>query len=130
MLLTLSNYVVQPPGDEDHQAGDPGEKVVEPKEPPPGSQQTKPTPPQEVPPAWGASIPDTGGRSDSMAWFQSDKIIGLDSLPGEAAPAIETAHAAGVPGAKPRRGVLGLHPLALLAGLVAFHIFIVTVAGK
>jgi hypothetical protein len=36
--------------------------------------------------------------------------------------------AAPPPGA--RRGVLGLHPLFILVGLIALNIFVVTVAGK
>ena len=116
--------MVQPPEGEPEPEDPKNTKILEPPEPKPGTQP----PPQQTldQPAFGGSIPDTG-RTDSMAWFQQDKTIGLDSLPEEAAAA--TAVHAG-PVLKPRRGVIGLHPLALLAGLIAVHIFVITVAGK
>jgi hypothetical protein len=41
-----------------------------------------------------------------------------------------TNAAAGIHGPRPRRGVLGVPPLALLAGLIALHIFVVTKVVK
>jgi hypothetical protein len=41
-----------------------------------------------------------------------------------------TNAAAGIHGPRPRRGVFGVPPLALLAGLIALHIFVVTKVVK
>jgi len=66
---------------------------------------------------------------DSVAFSLKNKAL-QDSLsmasPGMRSNAQETV--AAPPGA--RRGVLGLHPLFILVGLIALNIFVVTVAGK
>jgi hypothetical protein len=91
-----------------------------------GGQTTPPLPDNGA----GFSFPTGASRADSAAWFQKDKLFGLDTVPDMRPPTPTGPPVVEKPGVKPRRGIVGLHPLALLAGLVAFHIFIASVAGK
>ncbi len=76
---------------------------------------------------------DTTSRANSTKSFPGGDSTALETLgPGSGVQAFPTANIPRPTAAAPRarRGVLGIHPLAILAGLVALHIFIVTVAGK
>jgi hypothetical protein len=117
-VLTLSNYVMQPPGDE----GD-GDVVrdstgTRPKvlEPPVHSTGADTVPTQPIkPPAW--AFPDSA-RNDTAAVTTTS-------------PTSQAALPAGPhPSPKTRRGVLGIHPIALLVGMIALHVFVVGLATK
>ncbi len=119
-VLTLSDYVMQPPGDE----GDDGvvkdstgtrPKVLEP--PVPTGADTVPTRPTPIkPPAW--AFPDSAARTDTT------NVI--PTSPGNVPAPSAGSH----PAVKPRRGVLGIHPIALLVGMIALHVFVVGLATK
>jgi len=76
---------------------------------------------------WGGTQPDSAthrqappsitfpGTADTLSPASS-------STPRSAGAATSTTSS--------RRGILGIHPIALIAGLIALHIFVVTVAGK
>jgi hypothetical protein len=119
-LLTLSNYVMQPPGDVGEGDGDVvkdstgARKVLEPKVQQTGA-DTAPTQPTK-PPAW--AFPDSAARGDSATVIPTSPA----SLPAVSGP----PH----PAAKARRGVLGIHPIALLVGMIALHVFVVGLANK
>ena len=127
-LLTLSDYVLQAPGDQPEPGEGEGDvpetsRILEPQTPPP-----QPTPGGNQPDPFRPrfDIQDTAGRRDSLFKAAPVETIGP---PSNLLPLPSSAGSA-PPGPRARRGVLGIHPLALLVGLIAFHIFIVTVAGK
>jgi len=71
----------------------------------------------------GGTVPDSVKNS---LWNKAlEESLRMRS-PGMRSNTQETA--APPPGA--RRGVLGLHPMFILVGLIALNIFVVTVAGK
>jgi hypothetical protein len=108
-LLALSDYVMQPPGDEgggEEDTPDTTRPFIEKKDQPPA------TPP---PPAT-QSFP--GGNQAPFETLGAPTTQSLPTAGGYSAPP--------PPGGKHRRGIIGLHPLALLVGLVALHIFVVT----
>jgi hypothetical protein len=76
---------------------------------------TVPTRPTK-PPAW--AFPDSAARKDTATVIPTSP----GSLPAVSGP----PH----PAAKPRRGVLGIHPIALLVGMIALHVFVVGLANK
>ncbi|HEY2923565.1 MAG TPA: hypothetical protein VGJ98_01205 [Candidatus Eisenbacteria bacterium] len=123
-VLTLVDYVMQPPGEPEPGEGGEEDEPTEPREPKePSTDQPTPLPP----PAPKFDVSDTLiQRSDSVRSSPFDStgtvIRPISAAPGPAATA--------TPGVKPRRGILGLHPLALLVGLIALHVFVVTAAGK
>lgn len=126
-VLTLADHVMQPDLPETGEGGEEDTTdlpELRERDAPPASQPTF-TPPGTGP---GFSIPDTSrSRSDSVLTFPGG-AAGFDSM--GSAIGKSSGGTAAPPGAKPRRGILGLHPTALLVSLVALHIFVVTVAGK
>jgi len=95
---------------------------------PPTNQPTSQQPPPLKQPTF--TLPDTahGGGSRS---FPGGDSTALETLgPGTPVHAFPTAGTTAVPGPHVRRGFGGLTPVAILVGLIAFHIFIVSVAGK
>ena len=122
-VVALADYIIQPPGGDEGPPEIGGDSLRE-KEPPPGNPgaNTPFIPPGNGP---GFSIPDSvKARSSSTNPNYADTLA-PGSPGGQFHPA---ATSAPPPGA--RHGVLGIPPLALLAGLLALHIFVVTVAGK
>ena len=123
-LLALTDYSMQPPG-EVPEGGDQGKDStdVEPRIPEPQvSPAGQDTVPQQIHlPAWAS--PDSTGRGSRPAFGDT---IGAQSV-GLPFPA---SGGAAKPGAKPRRGVFGLHPAALLVGMIALHIFVVGLVSK
>ena len=119
-VLALSDSTMQPPGgipagDDEGDSTDvplPRNRFKEPETPAPTD--TLP-PPRIKSPTW--AFPDSTMRSDSMTVSPNS-----------------TGSAAGGSGTNPpgkvRRGVFGIHPIALLVGMVALHVFIVGVATK
>src|SRR5204863_8795449 len=89
----------------------------EPILPPPGS-----IPPVTTQPG-GGTVPDTVRNS---LWNKAREESLRAAIPGMRGNTQETAPPS--PGA--RRGVLGLHPMFILVGLIALDIFVVSVAGK
>ncbi len=77
---------------------------------------------------WGGTVPDsTNHRQSPPTTFPgvgtSDTLSpASSSTPRSAGTATSTTSS--------RRGLLGIHPIALIAGLIALHVFVVTVAGK
>jgi hypothetical protein len=130
LVLTLSDYVMQPPGG-DEEVPDTARVFERPTPAPqPGAPGGTPTTPFQP----KFNIPDTTSRHDS----RQDSLF---SVPGRApvetiAPATtilpvpSSTQPSRPPGPRARRGILGVHPLAILVGLIALHIFVVTVAGK
>ena len=118
-MLTLADYVMQPP--EGGPEGEPKDKNIEPKAPePPETPASQDTVPQRIQlPAWAS--PDSTVRSQPAAG---------DTLGPHSAGLPFPASGAARPGVKPRRGVFGLHPIALLVGVIALHIFVVGLASK
>jgi len=117
-VLTLSDYVMQPPGDEGDDEVVKDSTGTRPKVLEPTAQQTGadtvPTRQTPIkPPAW--AFPDSAARTDTTNVIPT-------SLPAPSAG----AH----PAAKPRRGVFGIHPIALLVGMIALHVFVVGLATK
>jgi hypothetical protein len=131
LVLTLSDYVMQPPGNVPKE----GEVDTLENEPPPRFPETKPPvggPTTPFEPKF--NIPDTTSRPDA----RHDSLF---SVPGRAPvetigpattilPVPSSTQPSRPPGPRARRGILGVHPLAILVGLIALHIFVVTVAGK
>ncbi len=124
--FALAEYVMQAPGN----TPDPGTGsvedttdtepiITEPAVPPPSQQ---PPPPTRQP----GSVPDTV-RADSARAFPGvgpalAETIGPGSairIPQAVAPPVHTRH-----------GFLGLAPIALLAGLIVLHIFVVAAVAK
>jgi hypothetical protein len=96
-----------------------------------GTQPTNQQPSQNKTPTF--ALPDTTSRANSTKSFPGGDSTAVETLgPSSAIQGFPTANIPRPTAAAPRarRGVLGIHPLAILAGLVALHIFIVTVAGK
>ena len=134
-MLTLSDYVMlasieQPDpgagGEEDSMET----KPLEPAEPKGGTPPANQPIPSKLPP--GFSLPDTArAHPDSSFSFPGGNAAVSESI-GPASSVLPFPGGAAAPRtpAKTRRGIMGLHPIALLAGLIAFHIFVVTVAGK
>ncbi|HMI30818.1 MAG TPA: hypothetical protein VK527_03695 [Candidatus Limnocylindrales bacterium] len=129
-LLTLSDYVLHAPGDQPepgegedvpdtHRVFEPPRPPAEPGVPPPGG-----NPPGTFRPSFDSLT--TRGRGDSLFKAAPVETIGPST---NLLPPPSGAGAA-PPGPQARRGILGVHPLALLVGLIALHIFIVTVAVK
>jgi len=129
--LALLDYAMQPPGDTE--GGGEGDTIRPPKEPnlpaegeqPKNQQQPPPTPP----PAF--SLPDTARHGDSIRSFPGGNPAALETLgPGSMNRPNSGTPAASTPHVHERGGILGLHPIALLVGLIALHIFIVTKVVK
>ena len=118
--IALVDFLMQP-----HPRGTPGgdegdttgniEKPID-----TGSPVVNPTPSKQP---GGGSVPDTA-RTSFFNRAQEESL--RMALPGMRSNTQDTAPPP--PGA--RRGVLGIHPLAILVGLIALDIFVVTVAGK
>jgi len=130
-VLTLSDYVMVASSDQPDPGvgGDEDSTDAQPREP-----ETKGgTPPtnQPTPPNLPFSVPDTAkSHGDSSFSFPGHNPAASETI-GPASPILPfPGGAAARTPVKTRRGIMGLHPIALLVGLVAFHIFIVTVAGK
>jgi hypothetical protein len=115
-LLALSDYVMQPEPDSEgggeKDTTDTGRPAPEPKNLPPANQ----------PPPTIQSFP--GGN---QAPFETLGAPTTQSVPTGGSYSSPPPPA---PGGKHRRGIIGLHPLALLVGLVALHIFVVTKVVK
>ena len=128
VALALSDYVMQPPNlPNPGEGGQEDTTDFEPKLPEPGTQPPAGNP--QNPFQSKFSKPDTAARHDSLFSVPGAapvETIGPSSmiLPAPSAPPSRP------PGVRTRRGIFGVHPLAILVGLIAFHIFIVTVAGK
>ena len=118
-VLTLSDYVMQPPEDGgDDEVGDSTGVRSRVLEPPVTRTGTDTVPQQRIQrPAWDV-VPDSTARKDSMI-VTPTTTGSLPAAPGVAKPA-----------GKPRRGVLGIHPAALLLGMIALHVFVVGLATK
>ena len=128
----LSNSILQPPGDEPP-GGDEGDDEedkpkVEPNVPEVpdqgviGGQQP---PKQNQFPVFGAQ--DTTGRRDSLLILPMAQPAPAETIGSQ--PRI----AAGAPGMQPKtskKGLLGLHPAAIIAATVVLHVFIVGLATK
>lgn len=103
----------------------------EPKEqklPETNPQNPPPKPPPTPPPLFTA--PDTSSHADSIRAFPGTGGAPLETLGAPPRGPFVTNAAAGIHGPRPRRGLLGVPPLALLAGLIALHIFVVTKVVK
>jgi hypothetical protein len=96
----------------------------------PANQQGTPTQnSQNKNPTFNA--PDTTAHADSTHAFPGGDPAALETLgAGSGFHTFPTGGAARTPVARARRGVLGIHPLAILVGLVALDVFIVKFAGK
>lgn len=82
-----------------------------------------PAPPTEAPkPSF--TLPDTMTHSNAAPLETLGPPSGNRILPAGNTPTSST------PAVHPRRGILGIHPLALLLGLVALHVFVVTTVVK
>ena len=106
----LAFVSVQPPGDTGEEGDEDSIPVTK-----------DPTAPEGTPPP--ASPPPTFSPNPAA----------LETLgPPAAAPVLRGANTpTPLPtGPRPRRGILGIHPLALLAALVALHIFVITTVVK
>jgi hypothetical protein len=116
-LLALSDYVMQPqPDDEgggEEDTTNTDRPTFEKKDQPPANQPTGQQPATQSFPGGNQAPFETLGAPSS----QSVPTGGTYSPPPP-------------PGGKHRRGIIGLHPLALLVGLVALHIFVVTKVVK
>lgn len=129
--VSLSEYVLQPPdggppvGDEGDDEGD--STLLEPSAP------TTPETPfrgqqpgtQNQPPGFG--VPDTGARTDSLFMVPLMQPAATETI--GAIPSTLPVASGNKP-VKSRRGVLGLHPAALIAGIVVLHVFVVGLATK
>jgi hypothetical protein len=82
-----------------------------------------PTPPPQPKPNLGFSIPDSSRAG-------ADSTLQQMNNPASVLPPPAAATGSSGSPVKSRRGVLGIHPAALLVGLVALHIFIVSVVAK
>jgi hypothetical protein len=94
----------------------------------PQNQQPPSKTQQPLPPSFTA--PDTSSHADSIRAFPGGGGAPLETLGAPPRGPFVTNAAAGIHGPRPRRGVLGVPPLALLAGLIALHIFVVTKVVK
>lgn len=131
LVLTLSNYVMQPPGEPgggDEDVPDTA-RVFEPRTPAPQPGAPGGTPTTPFQPKF--NIPDTTSRhSDSLFSVPGRAPVETIGPATTILPAPSSTQPSRPPGARARRGILGVHPLAILVGLIALHIFVVTVAGK
>jgi len=123
--LALLDYVMQPPPEGD----EPPDTARVPKEqnlPPAGEQ------PQNNKPITDFAQPDTARHGDVNQSFPGVNPAALETLgPASAVNRPITPVAASAsPAVRARGGILGIHPLALLVGLIALHIFIVTKVVK
>ncbi len=126
--LALLDYVMQPlPDSGGEEEPDTSRAPREQNLPPAGEGQQPRNQPINQP---SFGVPDTSRHGDSIR-FPGGNPAALETLgPGSAIPSIPKAAASAPPPVKQRHGILGLHPLALLVGLIAFHIFIVTSVVK
>jgi len=124
--VALSDYLsrasdLQPPGGgEGDGSPDTGTQIEHPI--PQGGSSQGGNPPVTTQPG-GGTVPDSVKNS---LWNRAREESLRAVIPGMRSNTQETA--APPPGA--RRGVLGLHPMFILVGLIALNIFVVTVAGK
>jgi hypothetical protein len=110
--------------------GDSIPRIIEPKNLPEAPPQDQPPPsktPPPLPPTFAA--PDTSSHADSIRAFPGGGGAPLETLGAPPRGPFVTNAAAGIH-PRPRRGLLGVPPLALLAGLIALHIFVVTKVVK
>jgi hypothetical protein len=90
----------------------------------PGGNQPPPPPS----PTWGGTVPDS--VSHRQAPPPSITFPGTADTLSPTSPSYPRSAGTAPSTASSRRGILGIHPIALIAGLIALHIFVVTVAGK
>jgi hypothetical protein len=112
-------------------SGDTGDsnprEPMEPKNLPEANPQNQQPPPKtQQPPPPSFAAPDTSSHADSIRAFPGGGGAPLETLGAPPRGPFVTNAAAGLHGPRPRRGVFGVPPLALLAGLIALHIFVVT----
>jgi hypothetical protein len=124
-LSGLSGYLLQPP-----EGGLPKGEIEKedttevestgPDIPPASSSQP---PPSQLPPGFG--VTDTTGRADSTLTFPSTQFAPIETIgpqtfdPGTSTKTTST-----------KRGILGLHPTALIAAMIALHIVVVGLVAK
>lgn len=129
--MSLSNFVLQPSdslpfgGDEEDDDGDtPLPETGEPTTPETPFRGQQPGT-QNQPPGFG--VPDTGARTDSLFMVPLMQPAATETI--GAIPSTLPVASGNKP-VKSRRGVLGLHPAALIAGIVVLHVFVVGLATK
>ncbi len=117
-LDAVWGYALQPPsGDE----GGGREDSLSQREPKPTQQQQPPG--GALLPPGGASFPDSAKKTSTFGNPMGDTLTAR--FMGE-----HHAQETGPPPPGARRGILGIHPIAILVGLIALDVFVVTVAGK
>ncbi len=130
-LQSLFSYALQPPEGEtpgENQVEEDTTREFEPVVPtietgPGGTQQPGQQPP---PPAF--ALPDSTGRLDSLFAVPTRQAAPVETIgPQSSFLPAPTSQKQPV---KSKRGVFGLHPAALIAGMVVLHIFIVGLATK
>jgi hypothetical protein len=91
-------------------------------------------PPANQPPPSSSpsfSLPDTVTRRDSTRSFPGGNAAPPETIrPGPAISTFPTGRGTPAPAAPARRGLLGIHPIAILVGLIVLDIFIVKLASK
>jgi hypothetical protein len=121
---TLLAFLAPPPGRILPEGGE-GDTTRE--VPPPNTQNT-PTNTQNTPPNF--SLPDTS-RRDTTRSFPGGDPAALETIgPSSSIRSFPTGTSSSAPTIRGRRGLLGIHPLAILAGLIVLDVFIVKVASK
>jgi len=98
--------------------------------PPPREVNPPTTPPPTNTPPPSFNLPDTSRHADSIRAFPGGSGAPLETLGGPISRPFTGATSTSLPVGTHRRGLLGVPPLALLAGLIALHIFVVTKVVK
>ena len=122
----LSGYALQPPEEgEEGEAQDSTSFEPPFQEPGPISVPSVPPPPPGI-----FGLPDTSTRRDSLPGFPNTSSAPVETIgPRTLVPAVPPPGAAGQQ-STPERTLFGLSPLALVAGLIALHIIVVSVVVK
>ncbi len=148
-MTSLSEYVLQPPGGEfpppdgevdegdtstfEPDIGPTGAQPGDTQPPglqPPGLQQPGSQLPGLQPPSGLFTMPDSSARLDSFPAFPGTNAAPIETIGAKTSYPTILSSGGGTQPAASKRGIFGLTPIALIVGLIAFHIVIVSVVVK